>query len=194
MQDDTVTADLAPTTFPILETEHLVLRDIRLSDAADIYAFAGDPVVQQWDGGPVTDIASVAEWIEKDCAAAADWKAFVWGITLKPSDTVIGRVSLGSWAKHNNHAEVGYDLAQAYWRQGIGSEAVWAVVRFAFDVLHLHRVQAFPTLDNVASVRLLEKLGFVHEGTNREILLMDDGLYHSVGQYSMLEHEYRPGF
>ncbi|MCU0523160.1 MAG: GNAT family N-acetyltransferase [Anaerolineae bacterium] len=191
MEDITAIADLTPATFPILLTERLVLRDIRLSDAADIFAFAGDPVVQQWDGGPVDDIATVAEYIEKDRAAAAEGKEFMWGITLKPSDTVIGRVSLGSWAKHNAHAEVGYDLAQAYWRQGIGSEAVWAVVRFAFDVLRLHRVQAFPTMDNIASVRLLERLGFVHEGTNREILLMDDGLFHSVGQYSMLEQEYR---
>lgn len=177
--------------FPILLTERLVLRDISLADADDVFTFAGDPVVQQWDGGPVNDVAIVAEWIEKDRAAAAEWKQFVWGITLKPSDTVIGRVSLGSWAKHNNYAEIGYDLAKAYWRRGIGSEAVLAVVRFAFDVLRLHRVQAFPTMDNVASLRLLEKLGFVHEGTNREILLLDDGLYHSVGQYSMLEQEYR---
>ena len=179
-----------PITFPVFETERLVLRDIRLSDAGDVFAFAGDPVVQQWDGGPVADIATVAEWIEKDHAAAADRRMFVWGITLKSSDTVIGRVSLSNWEKHNAHIEVGYDLAKDYWRRGIGSEAVWAVVRYAFDGLHVHRVHAFPTMDNVASIRLLEKLGFVHEGTNREILLMDDGLYHSAGQYSMLEQEY----
>ena len=115
----------------------------------------------------------------------------MWGITLRPADTVIGRIGLANWAKEHHRAEVGFDLARAYWRQGIGTEAVSAVVRYAFEELHLHRLEAFPTLDNVASVRLLEKLGFFHEGTARQVLLMDDGTYHSVGQYSMIEDEYR---
>ncbi|MCU0521933.1 MAG: GNAT family N-acetyltransferase [Anaerolineae bacterium] len=180
--------------FPTLETERLVLREIRLSDAGDIFAFAGDPEVQKWNGGPVEDIATLRKDMEENPRdAAGAWKTLQWGITLRPDDTVIGGVSLHNWDKRHNRAEVGYTIAKAYWRQGIGTEAVRAVVRFAFEELHLHRVEAFPTMDNTASVRLLEKLGFTREGTARDVLLLDDGLYHSVGQYTMLESEYRPG-
>ena len=65
------------------------------------------------------------------------------------------------------------------------------MVRYGFETLDLHRIEASVTLDNVASIRLLEKLGFVHEGITRESLLMDDGAYHSVGHYGLLDREYR---
>ncbi len=105
---------------------------------------------------------------------------------------MIGGVSLHNWSKEHNRAELGYEVSRPYWRQGIASEAVRAVLRFAFEELHLHRVEAFPTMDNRASVRLLERLGFTREGTARDVLLMDDGLYHSVGQFSMPDSEYQP--
>ena len=177
--------------FPALETPRLRLRELALADAADVFVFAGDPVVQLYDGGPVASLDEVRSGIERDRVDARARESLSWGITLKPGDTVIGRIGLANWSREHHRAEIGYDIARAYWRQGIGTEAVAAVVRYAFEELHLHRLEAFPTLDNVASVRLLEKLGFVHEGTARQVLLMDDGAYHSVGQYSMIEDEYR---
>ncbi len=77
-------------------------------------------------------------------------------------------------------------------RPALQRQCVRCFARFAFEELHLHRVEAFPTMDNRASVRLLERLGFTREGTARDVLLMDNGLYHSVGQFSMPDSEYQP--
>jgi [ribosomal protein S5]-alanine N-acetyltransferase len=179
--------------FPILVTQRLVLRETRLSDAAEVFSIASDPEVQRWDGGPVQDRDTVLEEIREARADADAGRGYRWAITEKPHDTVIGDVTLTNWSKAHYRAEIGYALARDHWRRHIGSEAVRAVVRFAFEELGLHRVEAFPTVDNIASVRLLESLGFVREGTAREVLLMDDGCYHDVGQYSMLSREYRQG-
>jgi len=177
--------------FPILVTQRLVLRETRLSDAADVFGIASDPEVQRWDGGPVEDMDTVRAWIREAQADADAGRGYRWAITEEPHDSAIGDVTLTNWSKAHYRAEIGYALARDYWRRHIDSEAVWAVVRFAFEELGLHRVEAFPTGDNIASVRLLESLGFVREGTAREVLLMDDGRYHDVGQYSMLSREYR---
>jgi [ribosomal protein S5]-alanine N-acetyltransferase len=177
--------------FPILETKRLVLRETRLSDADAILSIAADAEAQRWDGGPVEDLDVILNAIRQAQADAAAGRGFRWAITLKPHDVLTGDVALTNWSKEHHRAEIGYGVSRACWRQGIGSEAVWAVVHFAFEELGLHRVEAFPTMDNIASVRLLEKLGFVREGTAREVLWMDDGRYHDVGQYSMLDHEYR---
>jgi len=180
--------------FPVLETRRLVLREVRVSDAEDIFSFVGDPEFEKWNGGGVDDVETLAREIGESARDAnGQWKILRWGITLKPGDTVIGGISLHAWSREHNRAEHGYDVSRPYWRQGIASEAARAVLRFAFEALRLHRVEAFPTLDNIASVRLLEKLGFTREGTARDVLLMEDGLYHSVGQYSMLDGEYHRG-
>lgn len=178
---------------PVLETERLVLREVRVSDAEDILSFVGDPEFEKWNGGGVDSLETLAREIGRSAHDAnGEWTVLRCGITLKPGDTVIGGVSLHNWSKEHNRAELGYEVSRPYWRQGIASEAVRAVLRFAFEELRLHRVEAFPTMDNLASVRLLERLGFTREGTARDVLLMDDGLYHSVGQFSMPDSEYQP--
>ncbi|HXQ91702.1 MAG TPA: GNAT family protein [Nitrososphaerales archaeon] len=65
-------------------------------------------------------------------------------------------------------AELGYELARKYWRQGIMVEAVSAVLTWGFNELKLHRVEANPLAKNIPSRSLLLKLGFTYEGNLRE--------------------------
>jgi RimJ/RimL family protein N-acetyltransferase len=64
-------------------------------------------------------------------------------------------------------AELGYWLGEAYWRRGITTAAVRAVVQHGFDMLPLHRVEAYVYATNPASARVLEKAGFAFEGRLR---------------------------
>jgi ribosomal-protein-alanine N-acetyltransferase len=64
-------------------------------------------------------------------------------------------------------AEVGYWLGEAYWGRGIASEAVVLLTDYAFNALNLLRLFALPFADNTASVRVLEKAGYVREGLLR---------------------------
>lgn len=176
--------------FPVLETERLILRQPRLSDAPDVFVFSSDPVVQKYNAEPTTDIAEADELIRAYNAEYESTDGVIWGITLQGVDAVIGMIGFHYWSIHNR-AMLGYDLARAYWGRGIGSEAARRVIRFGFKNMGLNRIEAPTIEDNHESVRMLEKLGFTCEGIRREYTLEDDGKYHNSAMYALLLSEYQ---
>jgi ribosomal-protein-alanine N-acetyltransferase len=176
--------------FPILTTERLVLRDPRVSDAADVLVFRGDPEVQMFNDEVMTSVAEVTAFIEHLRAEVAAHKRLIWAAALRPAGPVIGLVGLGDWSKYHRRAEAGYDLARTYWGQGLGAEAVRAMLRYGFETLALHRIEAATIADNTRSARMLERLGFRREGTRREYSWEDDGRFHDSAMYGLLAHEF----
>ena len=180
--------------FAILTTNRLVLRELRLADAADVFVFRGDPVVQRFDDPPVRSVEEAALFIEEMRELCASDRIQIWAVTRPADDRVIGLVSLQqsehSGDRYHRRAEVGYGLARSVWGQGFGSEAVRAVCRFGFEVLGLHRIYARTIADNVESVRLLERLGFTREGIQRQHSLEDDGRFHDSAIYGLLRGEW----
>ena len=73
--------------------------------------------------------------------------------------------------------DLGYTVARPYWRRGIATEAIRALLRFAFEDLHTHRVNVDTRMDNLASLRLMETLNFLPEGVRRECIRNPDGSY-----------------
>ncbi len=128
--------------FPTLTTERLVLRDPRASDAADVLVFRGDPEVQMFNDEVMTSVEEVTAFIEHLRAGVAEGRRLIWAAALRPDGPVIGLMGLGDWSKHHRRAEAGYDLARAYWGQGLGAEAVRAMLRYGFETLGLHRIHA----------------------------------------------------
>ncbi len=108
-------------------------------------------------------------------------------------NSVLGLVTLQFWKhtgnRYHHRAEVGYGIARAAWGRGIGAEAVRAVVVYGFEQLRLNRIFANTIADNVASVRLLEKLGFTREGARRQHSLEDDGEFHDSMLYGLLRSD-----
>ncbi len=96
-----------------------------------------------------------------------------------------------NWSHHHHKAEVGYDLAHAFWGRGIASETLQAIISFSFKTLKLNRIYANTIADNRESVRLLERNGFKREGTRRQAYLEDDGLFHDSVIYGLLKNEKR---
>jgi ribosomal-protein-alanine N-acetyltransferase len=101
------------TLFPILETERLILREPVLSDAADIFVFRSDPVVQKYNARPIMAVSEAEEMIERNRAMFDREDGIVWAVTLKGEDRDIGMVGFSAWSYHNR-AMVGYDLAREY--------------------------------------------------------------------------------
>ena len=184
-------------TFPTLTTGRLILRELLPSDAADVLVFRGDPEVQKYDDPPIHTLQEAADFIEEMRQACAKQDQQIWAVTLKGSDTVIGLVSLQYPSRrgdqYHRRAEVGYGIARSSWGQGIGSEAVRAVVGYGFGQLRLNRIYARTIADNFESVRLLEKLGFVREGTQRQHSLEDDGRFHDSAIYGILRSDWGYG-
>jgi [ribosomal protein S5]-alanine N-acetyltransferase len=155
--------------FPVLETEHLLLRRITKKDAEDIYAFRKEPEVMQYIGKPTAkSVKDVKELISKIDDGINSNSNIAWGITVKPSSVVIGTIGFHSVEKYHYRAEVGYMLNQNYWNKRLGSEALEAVLRFGFLSMNLHSIEAKLDSANVASKKLLTKFNFVTEAYFKE--------------------------
>lgn len=181
------------TTFPVLVTRRLTLREPRLSDAVDVLRFRGDPIVQKFDDPVIHTVAEAESFVTELQAEYHEHRGINWAVTLGAQDIVIGIFSLHYWDQYHHRAEAGYGLAHAHWRQGIGSEALQAIVQFGFEHMDLHRIYARTISDNHESVRLLERLGFRREGTQREHSWEDDGTFHDSAIYGLLAREFPTG-
>ena len=103
---------------------------------------------------------------------------------------IIGECGFHTWNKTHDRAELFYNLKNdSYKRRGIISEALTEVLKFGFDFLKLHRVEALTADWNEASIAVLKKLGFTKEGTMREDYLVD-GKYEDSQCYSLLKWEW----
>jgi len=90
-----------------------------------------------------------------------------WIVKLRDSSTIIGSVRINSIEKKASCGVIGYEVHPDYWNKGYATEALNAVVRHAHDVLGLNRLQAWTTVGNKASDKVLLNNGFQYEGTQR---------------------------
>ncbi len=161
--------DDAFTQFPTLTTNRLHLRQVRPTDAEALFAMRSDPVVMEFFGQePHQTVEETSTLIQRLQTSYEQRNSLFWGVTLKGEDTVIGTCTLFSFNFDFHYAETGYDLHRDYWRQGIASEAMSAVLTYGFSELGLHRIEADVAPDNTRSKNLLLKLGFTFEGNLRQ--------------------------
>ncbi len=161
--------DDAFTRFPTLTTNRLLLRQLRPTDAEALFAIRSDQEGMEFFGQePYTSLEEAHTLIQRLQAHYDQHEAIFWCVTLKGEDTVIGSCTLFSFNPHFHYAETGYELHRAYWRQGITSEAMSAVLTYGFTELELHRIEADVAPDNTRSKNLLLKLGFTYEGNLRQ--------------------------
>lgn len=185
-------ADFDFAAVPTLETERLILRRIRVDDRADWFAVFNSPgaidYLIDFEEAPREEVMDeIVEWADRIFALKTGIR---WAVTLKPADRMIGSCGFHLFDPRNQRVEFGYELHSDYWRQGIMSEAVGAVLEFCFLRLGLHRVEADVTEGNVASAALLQKAGFALEGVWRERVYWRGG-FQTMWQYGMLASEFR---
>lgn len=178
------------STFPTLTTQRLVLRELQLSDAADVLVFRGDPYVQRYNGSVYADVAEAEASIKRAHATYQEQEGVGWAVTFKNNNTVMGAFGIHDWSWGHRRAEIGYDLARSYWGQGIASEALKAILRFGFEQMNLNHIYAGTIADNHESVRLLENAGFHRDGIRRKWSWEDDGTFHDGALYSLLQDEF----
>ncbi len=172
--------------FPVLTCERLVLRQLRLCDAERMLTMRSDARVMQHVNRPMAQtLDDAVALIERITNSVAANDAVQWAITLKGDDTFIGLIGFWRFVKEHHYAELGYTLMHEQWGQGYMSEAIAAVVDFGFGPLGLHRIQAITRPQNLASIRVLEKNGFQHEGHFREDIL-SNGVFHDSVHFARL--------
>ena len=180
------------SAFPTLTTDRVVLREWEPDDAADLFVWRSDAEVQKYNSEPMRELSEAAALIDELRGDFAAGRAIEWAVTLPGDGRAIGLFGFVSWQRFHRRANIGYDLRRDYWGRGIATAALDAILRFGFERMGLHRVEATTIADNHGSVRLLGRLGFQREGLRREHSLEEDGTYHDGAVFGLLRQEYRP--
>jgi RimJ/RimL family protein N-acetyltransferase len=149
---------------PVLETERLVLRRLTADDAAFILELLNDPAFLRYIGDKgVRSHADACRYIESGPVASYERHGFgLYRVELKDGGEPIGMCGLLK-RDYLPDADIGFALLPRYRSQGYAFESASAVLAHARDTLGLMRVLAITTPDNVASIDLLEDLGFRFE-------------------------------
>lgn len=156
-------------TDTLLHTERLLLRPLAAADAGALFGVFSDPdVMRYWSCAPWTGIAQADHYIAAAGEALASGAMLRLGIELAASGELLGQITLYGFSEQNRRCEVGYALGRAHWGRGYLGEALGAMLDYGFKALDLHRVEADIDPRNAASARLLERMGFVHEGLLRQ--------------------------
>ncbi|MDK2562396.1 GNAT family N-acetyltransferase [Romboutsia sedimentorum] len=161
--------------FPLSETSRLYLRKITIKDADDIFEYLSNDEVTKYLGREsLNDIGESYDLIKKFETNFIDKRGIRWGIIHKATGQLIGTVGYDAIQIKNKRADIGYDINIKYWRQGFATEAINEVIRLGFENLDLNRIGAVVFPENIASLNLLEKLGFTKEGILRDYIIQND--------------------
>jgi [ribosomal protein S5]-alanine N-acetyltransferase len=172
-------------------TERLILRPPILKDAADIARNANHiEVTKCLTLVPYPYTVKDARYFIKLCRKNAKNDPYNFGITLKSSGKLVGMIGLTGLDKFSAKAGVGYWLGKKYWRQGITTEALKAIVKFAFLKLKLVRLGTDVFVENKASANLLKKIGFKKEGFKRKSeRAKSTGKWHDTYSFGLLRSD-----
>lgn len=176
-----------------LQTTRLTLRNFIDSDLETFLAYRNDPVVAKFQGWGIPyprekGEAFISSMKERVALKQDGWIQFA--VALKDTDELIG--DLGCYIKKDDirQARIGFTLASMHWRKGYITEVIPYLLEYLFEDMDIHRVAADCDVENIASYRTLEKLGFRREAHFVESYLMDD-VYASEYYYGLLQREWR---
>jgi ribosomal-protein-alanine N-acetyltransferase len=175
-----------------LETTRLVLREIGLEDVDAIHAYAANPEVVQYMAWGPNSFEQTRRFCAERVANRKDPNrtSYELAINVKPGSVAVGAIGVRVKSAENREGELGYVLHPVYWGKGYVAEAAQRMLEFGFEELKLHRISAFASPENAASLRVLMRLGMRHEGTLRQNVRVKHG-YRDSALHAILSDEWR---
>jgi Acetyltransferases, including N-acetylases of ribosomal proteins len=173
--------------FPQLTTERFLLQQVLSEDQQFIFEGLSHPDVIPFYGVRYDSFDATKkqmEWYEK---SYKDGTGGPWKIVDKATGDKIGVVAYYFHKAEHKKAEVGFWILPQFWNKGIATEVLRAVIQYCQQQKDVHRLEAFVEEGNVASSRVLEKVGFVYEGTMRECEIKN-GKFISLMIYALIAH------
>lgn len=141
-----------------IETTRLLLRLFTPDDLIDLYRIYRDRQVMKYVG---IGARTLAETEAALCSTIDHWQQHgfgMWAVVEKKDDRTIGRCGL-CFLDNTPEVELGYVLDKAYWGRGLATEAARASLKYGFAQLKLQRIVAIAHPENLASQRVMQKLG-----------------------------------
>ena len=175
---------------PMLETDRLIIRVLNENDVPDLKEWLGrDEIYTYWgrkasksEKNPELMFIDARPWVKRKPSPDFDW-----GIVLKETNTVIGMIAVFD-IQNSRMGDVGYRIHPEYWNMGITTEALKEVVRFIFENTEIERLNGRADVRNNASNKVLERCGFIKEGTIRQGKMVS--VYCDYNIYGMLRNDY----
>ena len=174
-----------------METERLLLRELRHSDAPTLLEIHGNPQVMLWMGtNALKDLEDAHHKVSRFLAGRdAIVPSIRWGLERKSDGQLLGTCGVFNWAKEWKKCMLGYELGMNAQGQGYMYESLNAILPWVFDHFKLHRIEALIHPDNLASFKLAHKLGFKIEGTLREVAFWNNA-HHDMVQLGLLRRDF----
>lgn len=145
-----------------LETERLILRQIRLEDAPAVFKnwTSDDEVSKYVRWSTHKNVGETLEYIinsQKECEGPDNYE---WGIVLKESNELIGAIS--AFPGEDDRIEIGYNIGKKYWRNGYTTEALKKVLEYLTNERGIHKFICSHAVQNPASGAVMKKAGFIY--------------------------------
>jgi len=176
----------------ILETDRLIIKPVIAQDLEAIHTLHLIPEVDKYN------TAGIPKDIEETRASLAGWLAaheqenpdrYFLSVFLRNHQMFIGMMGMKLSPEKYKSGEIWYKFLPQYWNNGYGTEAASRLIRFGFDDLNLHRIEAGCAVANIGSVRILEKVGMTLEGRKRKALPLKSGWSDNF-EYAILSTEF----
>lgn len=173
-----------------IETERLILRKVSVADASDMYEYSCRSETCEyllWDKHPFYSYTvELTRHLQREYVQG---RYMDLAIVLKESGKMIGTVGFTTVDEKNFCCEAGYVISPDYWGRGIATEALNALLNFAFCELRMKRVEAKYMVENTVSRRVMEKCGMSFEGVHRSKLFVK-GRFRDIGVCSIISDDY----
>ena len=178
--------------FPALQTERLLLRPLVPDDLDFVFSHFSSEAVYMYltDDDPVQTYEQAKEIVDFYQGRGKLYNR--WVLERKEDKQPMGTCGFHRWNKRCSRAEVGYDLSESFWGLGYMQEAMKAALRFGFEEMSLNRVEAFVDVENMASLKLMKRLGFQREGVLRDYYCLN-GKYFDTVLLSFLKSDWTQG-
>ena len=181
-----------------LESKRLILKELTWKDLDNIHTLHSYPEVEEFNtiGIPesVEDTREIIRPPIEDqhlkTVGSPKRKQFGWCIFINATEDFIGEAGMTLSANRFKIGEIHYNLLPAYWGNGYATEVTKRLIRFGFEDLKLHRIQAGVVTENVKSINVLEKAGMIREGRRRKILPIR-GTWKDNYHYAIIEDDPR---
>jgi ribosomal-protein-alanine N-acetyltransferase len=150
-----------PDAVPALFGETVYLRELTEDDVPAWFERASDPESAVLAGDPIPESVEMGfQWLQHHRERFRRQAGIRWAIVPKGSTDSVGTIGLTITSKEEHRAELGIVIGRAFWGKGIGTSAAHLVTGYAFSTLGVTEIQAEVLQRNLASRRLLEKVGF----------------------------------
>lgn len=176
----------------LLHTKRLRIREISLNDLENIHALHALAETDQYNTLGIPEHIQTTEKIVNEWLAAQNTNpqvSYIFCIEHIDTKQFIGLIALNVGKPTFRMAEVWYKTHVKHWRNGYTSEALTKLLDFGFNTLQLHRIEAGCAVENIASSKVLEKVGMTQEGMKRKVLPIR-GAWVDAYLYAILDEDF----